>query len=217
MFSEIAANLPAGPAGGPKAASIISSGSVAPPAVVAEAPLLAAVRAPQAPAEAPRLWAILWRTSEVLPRWFWPVVGLGVMGLAYYFFRRKTGGPEGHVLPGPPVLRILDPDRPERNTKAIKGLHADLVPANVAPEPAVSPEPLVVPEGPKKAPENIVPVHGPIPVWDMPEEDPYEDKVAEPSIDELVKRREAATKELETFMASGLKQIGLKGDVLRSE
>lgn len=59
-------------------------------------------------------------------------------------------------------------------------------------------------------PDDIVPVHGRIPVWSVPEELPVEDHIAEPSIDELVRRREAATKELETFMASGLKQMGLK-------
>ena len=196
MFSEIAANFPAG---GPKAASIISSVSVpapAPPPIEASRPL-----------EVPRAWAVMWKTSDLVPRSFWPLVGLGALGLLYFFFSKKSrSGPEGHVLPGPPVLRILDPERPERK-------NADLLGGPVA---AAIADPVVVPVV-KKPVENIVPVHGAIPVWDMPEEAPYEEKVADPSIDELVKRREAATKELETFMASGLKQIGLKGDVMLTE
>lgn len=61
---------------------------------------------------------------------------------------------------------------------------------------------------------NIVPVHGSIPIWAMPDDhyDTVEARVSADNtsaIDQIVKAREQATKDLEAYMAQGLKNLGL--------
>lgn len=185
MFSGILSALPAQ---GPKAASIIDDASSVAPAVsvaVPVVPVVPVVPLAAGPIEASK--TSLWRNVII-------VIGLAFMAwVGLKFWRRDPYG--GQILPGPPIVPVAK-EMPKVQVKW-------------AEEP--KPEP-IVPVKAQNVPiaEDIVPVHGRIPVWAVPDEVNLEDHAAEPSIDELVKRREAATKELETFMASGLKQMGLK-------
>jgi hypothetical protein len=190
MFSGILSALPSQ---GPKAASIIDdASSIAPavptgPAVSVAVPVVPVVPLAAEPIKASK--NSMWRNAII-------VIGLAFMAwVGLKFWRRDPYG--GQILPGPPIVPVAK-ELPKLQVKW-------------AEEPTVKPEP-IVPVKAQNVPiaEDIVPVHGRIPVWAVPDEVNLEDHAAEPSIDELVKRREAATKELETFMASGLKQMGLK-------
>ena len=196
MFSEIFNGMPSN--AGPKAASIISETTT-----MDERPAnVAIVTSPVGPHN----------TNIASPsNKYAKYAMLGLLGIfAILLIRRYMKRPtyDAKVLPGPPVsmpaltkkLEIIQ--MPEERHEIVRA-HAERGPLGEAVE-AVTGRPPIAP------PEDIVPVHGVIPVWTVPEEISVEEHVAEPSIDELVRRREAATKELETFMASGLKQMGLK-------
>jgi hypothetical protein len=69
----------------------------------------------------------------------------------------------------------------------------------------------VVPATPAKPAtpiEDIVTIDGPLPIWTDEDESQVENRVSEndASIANIIKAREALTKEIEQFMSSGLKQ-----------
>lgn len=192
MFSSLASVLPRT---APKNAELVTHHEAAPPPQVV-------VYMPSPPEKA--------AVSQVasLKLALYMLMGIFAIALvlfAWYHLRRASSDKayEGRALPGIVGPTKVAEKEPVRQVRPY--IEQPVEPVFIAPPPAPTAAPMAA------GFEDIVPVTGPMPIWDMPEEtvdDTFESRVSETSnsIVDLIKARESMTKDIEHFMSSTLKE-----------
>lgn len=137
---------------------------------------------------------------------FATVVVLGLFAMMYFwFFKEKKPQYAGKTLPGIADFQESRPDvqaRPESKPNGPVRPWPESRPVRPTALSAEMPVPKSI------SFEDIVSVDGPFPVWDTPEETSNSEKrVSEndESIANIIKAREALTKDIESYMSSGMK------------
>ena len=128
-------------------------------------------------------------------------IGLSFFGIYYYFGKSKTY--EGKALPSADPKKIAPSATPAISLQPQLAPLAPLAPAPLAPLAPAPLAPLALALTP-----DIVPVFGPIPIWQEAEVDPYEPKISDTdtaTVDALVKARQETTKQIEAAMQEAIK------------
>lgn len=134
---------------------------------------------------------------------FATVVVIGLFAMVYFwFFKEKKPQYAGKTLPG---IADFQESRPEVQARPESKPNGPWPESRPVRPTALGPE-MPVPKSISF--EDIVSVDGPFPVWDTPEETSNSEKrVSEndESIANIIKAREALSKDIESYMSSGMK------------
>ena len=134
---------------------------------------------------------------------FSTIAGIIIISAFYFWFRgSKKPHYSGKTLPGIAI--------PDATVMIDRAKEASKPAASYGPSPEATEkyekQPVIKPV---VSFEDIVHVDGPIPIWDTPDEEPTsgEKRVSEndESIANIIKAREALTKDIESFMSTGMK------------